>query len=121
MLELEFKRNKSVIETLKKEIERLKNDLTKTEEPYNAIDKPKFRLSEIENTLKLADKFTLKQIIEYLKLDSYELVKNLARITNKENCSEVIAHRDGALQRNESLIRLLEKYSTEKTFYDKLK
>ena len=40
---------------------------------------------------------------------------------NKDNVSEVIAYRDWALQRNESLIKFLEKFAVEKTKYDKLK
>lgn len=47
------------------------------------------------------DRLITDTIIEYLRLDSYELVKNLAQVTNKENSSEIIAYRDGALGRNE--------------------
>lgn len=75
--------------------------MTKKELEYNLIDFPKMPLKEIESRIKIIDKITVQVIIEYLKLDSYELVKNLARRTNSENASNIIAYRDGALGRNE--------------------
>jgi hypothetical protein len=72
--------------------------------------------------MKLSDKFTLNQIVHYLKLDSFELVKKIAWTVNKENASNVIAYRDWALWRNECLIKFLFKYATkEKQKVDKLK
>jgi len=119
-LELLLKRQESEISDLKRKLEN-KNKESVDEKPYNEIDTPRFSLSELESTLKLADKYTMKQIAEYLRLDSYELVKNMAKIMNRDNASEVMAHRDGALQRNESLIRMLDKLSKEKTVHDRIK
>ena len=45
---------------------------------YNDISKPELNLKEIEASLKLSDKFTLSQIIHYLKLDNFEFVKSIA-------------------------------------------
>jgi hypothetical protein len=42
----------------------------------------------------MVDKITVTVIIEYLKLDAYELVKNLAKVTSSENASNIIAYRD---------------------------
>lgn len=88
---------------------------------YNELEKPRFNLKEIEAQIKLIDKLWLRLICDYLKLDSYEIVKNLAWIVNKENVEQVIAYRDGALQRNEQLIKFLEKHTQEKDKYDRLK
>jgi len=108
-LQLDFKKN----------LASLTRELGKS---YNHIEKPDLNLKEIESTLKLWDKFTLNQIISYLKLDSFEMVKNIAWTVNKENASEVIAYRDWALQRNESLIKFLSKFkSAEKNKIDRIK
>ena len=95
--------------------------LTKEQPVYNEISEPTLNIKQIEASMKLTDKFTLNQIIHYLKLDTFELVKNIAWIVNKDNVSEIIAYRDGALQRNESLIKFLSKFANEKVKFDKLK
>jgi len=120
-LELLLKRQESEISDLKRKLEKKNKESVTEEKPYNEIDTPRFSLAELESTLKLADKYTMKQIAEYLRLDSYELVKNMAKIMNRDNASEVMAHRDGALQRNESLIRMLDKLSKEKIVHDRIK
>jgi hypothetical protein len=68
--------------------------LTKEQPLYNEISKPELNLKQIEASMKLTDKFTLNQIIHYLKLDTFEIVKNIAGTMNKDNVSEVIAYRD---------------------------
>jgi hypothetical protein len=63
----------------RKDLEQKLNNLTnKEEKEYNKIDKPELSLKEIETAMKLSDKFTLNQIVHYLKLDSFELVKKIA-------------------------------------------
>lgn len=95
-------------------------ELTKNEDRYNVIDFPKMPLKEIEMKFKIIDKITVQVLIEYLKLDSYELVKNLARVTNSENASNIIAYRDGAIGRNEALIQRLSGFKTIDTWKDRL-
>lgn len=112
----ELEEKKWVIKRLKEKI-----NLTKEQPLYNEISKPELSIKQIEASMKLTDKFTLNQIIHYLKLDTFEIVKSIAGIVNKDNVSEVIAYRDWALQRNESLIKFLEKFAVEKTKFDKLK
>ena len=112
----ELEEKKWVIKRLKEKI-----NLTKEQPLYNEISKPELNLKQIEASMKLTDKFTLNQIIHYLKLDTFEIVKNIAGTMNKDNVSEVIAYRDWALQRNEALIKFLEKYAVDKTKFDKLK
>ena len=119
LLEIQSKSMEEKLKVSSGIIAKLRDNLTNQTEPYNEIEKPKYKLADLEKSLQLADKFTMRQISEYLKLDSYELVKNMAKIMNKDNASEVMAHRDGALQRNENLIKILEKLTVEKTFQDK--
>jgi phage host-nuclease inhibitor protein Gam len=81
---------KKDIFTLQLEVERLKQEkadlnnkisklnLTKEQPLYNEISKPDLSIKQIEASMKLVDKFTLNQIIHYLKLDTFELVKNIA-------------------------------------------
>lgn len=78
--------------------------LQKQEKEYNLIDFPVSSLKDIEKKLTIADKLTIQILIEYLILDEYELVKNLAKITNEGNASNIIAYRDGALGRNRALL-----------------
>jgi hypothetical protein len=52
--------------------------LTKDQPVYNEISEPTLNIKQIEASMKLTDKFTLNQIIHYLKLDTFELVKNIA-------------------------------------------
>lgn len=94
--------------------------MTNTQEIYNGIEKPNFNLKDIEETLKIADKFTLKQLAEYLKNDSFELVKNMADVMVKDNSELITAHLNGALKRNDGLIKLLEKYWKEVKKFNRL-
>jgi hypothetical protein len=67
----------------------------------------------------MADEYTLNKLCEYLRLDSYELVKNLAKVTNKANTAEMIAYRDGALGRNDALLKTLSASIKSRTFIDR--
>ena len=60
-------------------------------------------------------------IIDYLKLDSFELVQNMAKVINKDNASDSIAFRDGWLARNTALMNVLHGLSQDKKYYDKMK
>lgn len=112
----ELQEKKNAVKNLKEKI-----NLTKQQPLYNDIEMPKFNLKQIESTLKISDKFTLKQIIEYLRLDSFEFTKWIAWVVNKDNVSEVLAYRDWALQRNEALIKFLSKFTKETEKLDRLK
>ena len=85
------------------------DSLTKEVERYNAIELPTKGLEQIEAELALCDKFTANAVADYLTLDTYELVKNLAKTANSSNAAEVIAYRDGAIARNEAVIAVLRK------------
>ena len=80
--QLEIIRLKQKIKDLTALIEKQKELLTKEKTCYNDIDMPNFNINELETSLKLADKFTIKTIKDYLILDSYEIVKNMAKVVN---------------------------------------
>lgn len=103
---------------LEEKLKEAQEELTKKEDLYNVIDLPTTTLKEIEIKLKMVDKITITVIIEYLKLDAYELVKNLAKVTSSENASNIIAYRDWALSRIQALI---EKLSSLKTIDSQFK
>ena len=111
--------NKELYKDIEEKDNKLKK-LTKKENSYNDIEKSDRNLQELEATLKMADKFTMRQIINYLTLDSYEIVKNMAKVVNNENASQVLSYRDWALQRNEELKKFLSKFVTEKKTMPKL-
>lgn len=78
---------------------------------YNNIDIPNTNLAQLDSKFKNSDKFTIKTIIDYLKLDRFELVANLAKVTDWKNASQIIAYRDWALRTVETLLSKLEKFS----------
>jgi hypothetical protein len=47
-------------------------------------------LEELKAKLKLSDTFTKKVIIDYLDLDTFNLVKNIANTVNDNNSANVI-------------------------------
>ena len=67
----------------------------------------------------MGDKYTMEYLIEYLKSDNYELIKNLGAIINKDNVSEVYQYREGALSRNEALIKILKEVIATSTFVNR--
>ena len=67
----------------------------------------------LEEKLHLVDPFSAEVICEYLKLDTYELVRKIAGTVNSENAAIVIAYRDGAVGRNHALINTLSKVKTK--------
>ena len=108
---LEWERN-----LFREEAEALTNQVP----PYNEIGIPSEGLKEIETKLAICDKYTANAIADYLVLDSYELVKNLAKTVNSSNASEVIAYRDGALSRNEATIKVLRKIGKDDSFKNRI-
>lgn len=108
------------VKELKEKNEYLQKELTKQQTEYNLIEFPSMPLKEIETRLKLIDRITVKVIVEYLKLDQYELVKNLAKIMNDWNVANVIAYRDWALSRIQALIDRLQSLPTSDSFADRI-
>lgn len=99
--------------TLKQKDARIEN-LTQTaailkerQAPEYVIDEPQADLTDVKKSLAAADSFTASILLEYLKHDSYLIVKNLAKVTNNDNAAQSIAYRDGALSRNDAMAQLL--------------
>ena len=118
-LQLQNIKLQDINEDLEKKLEKEKNNIKEVKTKELGI--PELALKQIEKTMYLTDTYTLKQLTHYLKLDTYEFVKKIAWTINKDNVSEVIAYRDWALQRNEALIKFLEKFAVEKQMFDKIK
>ena len=97
----------------REEIEKLSNK-------YNLLQFPETSLSRIKEDMKNADSTTVKSLIKYLRLDIYELVKNLAKVTSSENSMQMIAYRDGAISRTESCIQFLEEFINPKTYVNRM-
>lgn len=83
------------------------------------LDMPKISIEKIKSALHLTTGATVTSLIEYLNIDNYEIIKSIAKVTNKENFSNTIAFRDGALGRNSALIKILREVSKEKTFINR--
>ena len=104
-----------------RDLKELKNDLNILKTKINNIELPKNTIKDLESKLLLADSYTLKLIIDFLVLDTYELVKNIASRVDRENLSEYIAYRDGAIWRNQELKNLLSKFvNKNNTFVDRI-
>jgi len=67
--------------------DRLKHDIDilKSEHKEYTIDIPTNTVEQLKKKLISGDKYTLETIIEYLKLDNFELIKNVAKIIDKDN------------------------------------
>jgi len=101
--------------TLKQEIKRLNEKLKDKENiEETELTLPKIDIKGFEAILSLVNKTFITALIEYLKTDSFEIVKSTMSIIDSWNQSEVRAFRNGALKRNESLINILKKYEKEK-------
>ena len=75
---------------------------------YDLENYPAIPLKDIELKMKLIDPYVAETLVNYLVIDWYELVKNISQTVNKDNASEVIAFRDGAIGRNNALIKKLQ-------------
>ena len=115
----EEKKEKQEAEARYKALKERFNKLEEVREYYETIDMPSSPLKDIEENLKNSDKYTIRVIQEYLKIDNQEMVANLAGAMNIGNKAMVVAYKDGAIGRNKALIQKLETLKKD-TFYDKL-
>lgn len=100
------------------DVQEKRETIKKLKDKVVDIALPTKGLSEIQAALKLGDKFTINTILEYLKLDTYEFVKTIWWVLNKDNVLQATAYIDWALQRNDSLIKQLSQYTEEKKGVD---
>jgi transposase len=91
------------IASLEEEIEKTKRDWR----PDHVIEAPTLGVEQLKAMLKTIDPAAAQNIIDYLKLDSFLLVKSIAKTINTANSAEAIAYKDGALGRNDALIDAL--------------
>lgn len=87
---------------------------------FNKLELPEEWLKTLKIKLKLWDNETIWWIIDYLKLDSFELVQNMAKVINKDNASDSISFRDGWLARNTALMNVLAESTKKKEYFDRL-
>ena len=66
-------------------IERLKAQINNPEENEYTIEIPEYSIEQLKEKIKMADEPTVNMIINYLVLDNFELVKNIAPKIDKEN------------------------------------
>ena len=101
---------------LEEEIEKLKEKLKRYE-----LKVPKANITKLEQELKLCDTYTKRKIIEYLELDTFELVKNISGTVNNANSSDVINFMDWWIARNTALKNVLERsIDNKKEFLDRM-
>ena len=53
-------------------------------------------------------------LIEYIRADAYEIVRNTLKVANSSNTVELLAYRNGAISRCEAWIKILENSRTRK-------
>lgn len=85
----------------------------KKDSTAHLIELPTKNIQQIDSILKLWDKFMINTLIDYLKLDSYELTKSIPWVMNESNVLQSVSYLDWALQRNQNLIEVLSKYWKE--------
>lgn len=67
-------------------------------------------IKDIKDKLKIANKTTLQLIVDILKVDINEQIKNSLKYINKENWDNTISFLDWAISRDEWLINFLKPY-----------
>ena len=91
--------------------------MTNTQETYNKLEIPTKTLKNLEDIFKVADKFTLRQIAEYLKSYNYDLLNSLWILVMKWEPNEIdvkeIIYCKSWIDRNNHLIQLLLKHWKE--------
>jgi hypothetical protein len=58
------------------------------------VEQPKTTLENTKRLISMCDEFTINTIVKFIDLDNYELIKNLADVTNTENASDIINYRN---------------------------
>ncbi len=102
-----------------KHLEESNNYLRKTQKPKWLIEMPGSDFETLKAKLKMCDKFTIRIFLDYLTLDSFNLVKNSASALNKWNDTDVLQYMDWALSRNEWLKDFFQTIAKE-NFFDRL-
>lgn len=116
--QLQAESYKIYLEQKDKKIERLEASL-ESMDTERVIELPQFEVEELKKTLKMADVFTMNMIIDYLKSDIYHLVKNTAKTINKSNYAEVSIFMDGAIGRDEALMKVLKESVAGRSFINR--
>lgn len=102
--------------------ETLINRLRTTQRKEYEIEEPKIWLNELKEKIKMADDRTIKLIIEFLKLDTFERIKNIALIAKMRGngMQEAIAYIDWIITSNEMLKQVLQTKIEDKSYIDPL-
>jgi len=114
ILSEDFEEKKKSITIVKNKNKNLTEQLEGLHLKYEVVN-PKH--TDTLKKLAICDEYTVRTIIEYLDLDTYELVKNIAWTINKENSSQVISFMDWWVARNCALKEVLKKNVKRKTEY----
>ena len=77
-----------------RELKEKKESIAYLKKRGTLIELPVENVKSISKVLEMADKFTLNAIIQYLKLDSYEMVKNMPASLKEDNAVQLIAYVD---------------------------
>jgi len=106
---------------MQEKIDRMKSALNNMpEQKEYDVDIPKIDAEELKKALKLADSYTMETIMQYIQVDTYELVKKIAKTINSTNFWDVAIYIDGALSRNDALVKLLGECIKWKTYIDRI-
>lgn len=77
----------------------------------------------LKERLKKWDPDLYKDIINYIRLDSFKLVQWMWKVLNNQNAVEVLSFRDWCLSRNQQYIELFDSFikkDKKTTFYDRI-
>lgn len=99
----------------------LRKRLTSDSEEYDSIGIPKLNIQQLQGTLKLADKFTLQQVVELLKIDYIDMIGILAGSLEKQNKYELSIASESIRRRTQSWIEVLSKHSKDDNIVDRAK
>ena len=108
------------INQLSSNVSSLLRKIEEVEQNKYIIEDVNISIDDLKKSLKVSDSYTMELLINYLKIDSFNLVKNIAKTVNKSNFAETAIYIDGALSRNDAFIKVLYESTKNRTFLNRI-
>lgn len=99
----------------------LRKRLTSKDDKYDEVWVPKLNIKQLQASLKMADKFTLNQVVELLKIDYVDMVVLLWNSLWKDNWKEISIASNAIRGRIQGWIDVLWGYTKDDSFIDRAK
>lgn len=95
--------------------------MTVNNSEYDEVGIPKLNIKQLKASLKMADRFTLNQVVELLKIDYVDMVVLLWNSLWKDNWKEISIASNAIRGRIQGWIDVLWGYTKDDSFIDRAK